>query len=116
MRYKYVCENCGYYSLVKEEELVFEYKCKNCGEVVKLEEYPEVQTDDINIVTEKTAIAQMQNELEQLGHQRVWEIVESMPTVSVRLKYRNYFIKAGGHIPANETIFAEDTQGKLYLK
>lgn len=116
MKYKYACENCGYYSLIKEEEVVFEYKCKNCGEVVKLEEHPEVQTDDVSLVTEKTAIAQMKNELEQLGHQRLWEIVESVPTVTVRLKYRNYFIKAGGHVPEGENIFVEDMQGKFYLK
>lgn len=107
MRYKYLCENCGYSDSISEDQMYYEYKCHACGEVVKLREEGEIETDNTALVTEKLIINQMELEIERLGNQRVYDIVESIQDAGIRAKYRASFILAGGEVPESPECFVQ---------
>jgi len=115
MKYKYTCEACGFTEIIPENAAHYEYKCVCCLEMVQLQEIPEVETDNTNVITEKTAIMQITKEIEQLGNKRVYEIVEAIGDAKIRAKYRLNFIRAGGLIPEN-IVWTSDIRGKFYLK
>ena len=101
MRYFLVCDNCGW---SKEANIIIYNKCPNCNYNLYIED--EYEDDNIseaiisenNLVAEKIAVEKMQGTIKDIGHERVWECIESFGNAMTRLSYRILFFKAGGRI------------------
>ncbi len=40
----------------------------------------------------------MQEQIDKLGHLKIWQCIERMSNAKQRARYRKFFLKAGGHI------------------
>lgn len=98
-RYILRCSSCGMEESITEIDLQFNNKCFACGEDVEVTEVPEVSTDNISETIEKTRLLQIENDIEVMGHSRVWEIIEGISDAKIRGRYRLDFFKVGGKVP-----------------
>jgi len=118
MKIVYVCQSCGN----KQYSNTLEYNdednfitCEKCGDMMIID----FVYDESSSASENTQdlsnliIAQLKQDIATLGVIKVWEIIEAFPNAQTRVKYRKYFLQAGGQIP--EVNLLLENFGKLYL-
>ena len=102
----YRCEECGW-----EVETDFhELECPIChSKNVRVEINDEMDSEVLakmmkennTFIEEKEndQIKQMEDNIENLGNDRTWELIEQMTYAEIRVTLRGYFFKAGGYVP-----------------
>ncbi len=92
MKFKtYHCLNCGYTKETEEED----FQCPVCNGL--MEEVINIQ-EAIDTYFE----ASIKHDIQVLGNDRVWQIIESFSSPETRLRYRKIFLKYGGKVPNRE--------------
>ena len=56
-------------------------------------------TDDF---ADRIIITTMEQEIKALGNQKCYEVIERLAEAKTRVRYRKYFLIAGGFIPESE--------------
>jgi len=93
------CEKCNYEIEILETEIEYNTECNLCnGKMIYFENT--VETD--NIAMDKMIIYQLENDIRYLGNNRAFEIIEEIQRPEIRIRYRKYFLLAGGSIPEKE--------------
>jgi len=90
---KLQCEKCKYIKNYFEKDIIYNERCPMCNGKMLL---PKKELGDI---VEHSSILRMEQQIKELGHARVWEIIERFPVLKTRLAYRKLFFKAGGIVP-----------------
>jgi len=90
------CKNCGHIQNYLKSDLVKDDICDLCGGKMI------VSKKEITNIVKQDSIERMEEQIYQLGHKRVWEIIERFNNVKTRLGYRRIFLDAGGIIPKSE--------------
>lgn len=93
---KLQCINCGHIKKYFDNDIIQNEKCELCGGNMVLP-----KTEIKNIVNQDL-ITDMERQIKEMGHKRVWEITERFNNVKTRLAYRKIFLEAGGIIPKTE--------------
>jgi len=103
MRYLSRCINCGWN---EESDYITTTRCPNCNEqlVINDSEYDNMiahqieKIQKVNIENYDDQIGMFKN-IDKLGHEKCWEIIEKIKDPLVRISHRNLFLKVGGKIP-----------------
>ena len=93
MGVKLQCSKCGYTKKYFENDIIKNEKCELCGGNMIL---PKKELEN---VVEHDSILQIERQIRELGHARVWEIIERFGYTKTRLAYRKLFFQAGGIVP-----------------
>ena len=112
---KLLCKNCDYQIEIFESEIADNTECPLCEhELILDEEKSEIKDENLRIIIDKMLIDRMKKEINSLGNQRAYEIIERMRISATRVRYRKYFLLAGGEVPQNMTI-TENSLDEWYL-
>lgn len=93
---KLQCIKCGYIKKCLQSDLVSGDTCDLCGGLMVLPK------KEIPAIVKQDSIENMERQITQMGHSRVWKIIEGFSNVKTRLAYRKIFLEAGGIIPKTE--------------
>lgn len=93
---KLQCIKCGHIKECLPSDLVKGDTCDLCGGLMKVS-----KKEIVNIV-KQDSIDKMNWQIEQMGNDKVWEIIERFNDPKTRLSYRRIFLNAGGVIPKTE--------------
>ena len=91
--FKLQCSKCGYVKTYFENEIIKDEKCELCNNRMVLPK------KEIKNVVKHDSILKMEQQIKQLGHAKVWEVIEQLPVLKTRLAYRKLFFEAGGIVP-----------------
>jgi len=101
-KYRLVCSNCHYAKEVAYEDL-FDRDCPICqGELAYDMATETLKTETKDDFVDKIIITQMEKEIKALGNQKCYEVIERLAEARTRVRYRKYFLLAGGFIPESE--------------
>ncbi len=101
MRYLSRCLNCGWN---EESDYIATTRCPNCDEhlVINDSEYDNMIAQQIekkvNAEDTNKQIGMYKN-IDTLGHERCWNIIENIKNPIVRVSHRKLFLKVGGKAP-----------------
>ena len=90
---KLQCSKCGYIKKYFDSDIIQNEKCELCNSDMIL-----VKKELGNFIWHDS-ILQMERQIKELGHTKVWEIIERFAYIKTRLAYRKIFFKAGGIVP-----------------
>ena len=90
---KLQCSKCGYIKEYFDTDIIQNEKCELCGGNMVLAK------KELGDIVEQNNILRMEQQIKELGHKRVWEIVEGFAFAKTRLSYRKLFFEAGGIVP-----------------
>ena len=105
------CTKCGYQRKPIRDE---DYECPICNaDMIKENHFgstsinanEEVFDSEQNLETEilpQYFIESFRYNIEILGHERTWQIIEEMKNPLTRIAYRKGFLEAGGKAPESE--------------
>ena len=74
--------------------------CPMCGSEMDLQDTTNAIT--ISDIVKKDGITQMKKNINALGNNKVWAIIEDLINVKTRLAYRKIFFNSGGIMPDNK--------------
>jgi len=124
---KYICDICGYGIEYNKDISGTQYeKCSICGgkliseeqmkekeEIARLtdedtkdDDYTPEQ-DSTDEVVDLIIIEGMTRNMKELGNDRLYKHIESLPEARQRARYRKYWLLVGGQIPINITLEKE---------
>lgn len=87
----YKCINCGYEKQSEEEDL----SCPICSGLMQ-------EKIDIQGLIDLYFEQSIKRDINFLGNDRVYQIIESFSSPETRIRYRKIFLKYGGTIPKTE--------------
>jgi len=90
---KLQCIKCEHTQNYLKSDLVKDNLCPLCGGPMALPK------KEIPAIVKQDNIVRMEQQIKELGHARVWGIIERFNNVKTRLAYRRIFFEAGGIIP-----------------
>lgn len=90
------CISCGHTQNYLQSDLVEGLSCALCGSPMVLPK------KEIPIIVKQDLITSMERQIKEIGHLRIWEIIERFNNVKMRLAYRKIFFEAGGITPKTE--------------
>lgn len=93
---KLQCSKCGYIKNYFENDIIQNERCELCGGNMILAK------KELANVAAQDCVTKMERQIKEMGHSRVWEIIERFNDVKTRLGYRRIFLEAGGIIPKTE--------------
>jgi len=93
---KLQCINCEHTQNYLKSDLVRGLSCALCGGQMVLPK------KEIANVVAQDCITKMEQQIKEMGHSRVWGLIEELSNVKTRLAYRKMFLEAGGIIPKTE--------------
>lgn len=93
---KLQCINCEHIQNYLKSDLVKGDTCDLCGGLMVLPK------KEIANIVNQDLITNMERQIKEIGHSRVWEIIERFGYTKTRLSYRKIFLEAGGIIPKTE--------------
>jgi len=82
---KLVCRNCDYSIEILESEIADNTDCPLCEhELILDEEKTEIRDENLRNIIDKMLVDRMRKEIESLGNQRAYEIIERMGISTTR--------------------------------
>jgi len=110
------CKDCGFLKDVYEEDLMDNTTCEICGgamlterDVDRLEaeekdnavgdSFPVIPQREESDITLRMAEQEIKSNLNSLGENRCWYLIEAIADVKLRLQYRAMFFKLGAKMP-----------------
>ena len=126
---KYICDKCGFIQEKDEQsdlkrvdggilyfscdicrgKLISEEQMKEKEEIARLTE-EDTKDDDLTPEQDMKEVIMdfltfsMEKNIKEVGNLRTYQFIEEEKRANIRLRYRYYFILAGGQIPENNTI------------
>ena len=85
------CSKCGWETKVLRNELQEHAKCILCQAPMEIE-----NLDQLYDMLRPQWINAMKHDIEVIGSQKVWEVIEGFGNPKARLAYRKLFFEAGG--------------------
>ena len=90
---KLQCSKCGYIKKYFDSDVIQNEHCPLCrGNMI-------LAKKEIENIVEHDSILKMEQQIQQLGHAKTWEIIEGFGYAKTRLAYRKLFFEAGGIVP-----------------
>jgi phage FluMu protein Com len=120
--YKYICDKCGQIIFSAEKSIILSKKCIICqgmlileAEIQRREEIQkniEEDTADDDMSPKQDAeeaiseflVFAMEKNIKEVGNDRTFLFCEEQTKANIRLRYRYYFILAGGFVPEGQAI------------
>lgn len=102
-RIKIICPHCGLEKEIFSNEYEKNYNCPICSNDMELKEQSDKIKENIEIV-DNYLVEDMRNQINILGNDKAWYIIEDLPIPQTRITYRNLFFKAGGKVPESKIL------------